>query len=131
MRLSALVGGYVEKVDVTTPLAEAAQRMVSGQLGSLVVTRNGRVTGIFTEHDVTRAAAHHADMDTATVDEWMTDFPHLARPDWTIEEAADAMVENGIRHLPIMDETGSLVGIVSIKDLVWAMRGPEIEPGTG
>ena len=44
--------------------------------------------------------------------------------------AVGRVVENGIRHLPIMDETGSLVGIVSIKDLVWAMRGPEIEPGT-
>lgn len=127
MQLSALVGGYVEKVDSATPLTEAAQWMVSKKVGSLVVAREGRVRGIFTEHDLTRAAAQRADLDTDTIDHWMSDFPHLASPDWTLEEAADAMVEHGIRHLPIMDDDGRLVGLVSIKDLVWAMRGPSRE----
>lgn len=127
MQLSALIGGYVEKVDAATPLTEAAEWMVSKKVGSLVVTREGRVRGIFTEHDMTRAVAHHADMDSDTIGNWMSDYPHMAAPDWTLEEAADAMVEHGIRHLPIMDDDGRLVGMVSIKDLVWAMRGPTRE----
>lgn len=127
MQLAALVGGYVEKIDAATPLGEAAQWMVSRKIGSLVVTREGKVKGIFTEHDLTRAAAQHADLDTDTIEDWMSDYPHLAAPDWSLEQAADAMVEHGIRHLPIMDDAGELVGMVSIKDLLWAMRGPSVE----
>lgn len=127
MQLSALVGGYVEKIDAATPLTEAAQWMMSRKVGSLVVAREGRVKGIFTEHDLTRAVAHHVDIDVAVVNDWMSDYPHLAAPDWTLEKAADVMVENGIRHLPIMDEEGELTGMVSIKDILWAWRGPTVE----
>lgn len=123
MQLSALVGGYVEKIDAATPLAEAARWMTSRGVGSLLVTRDGRVRGIFTEHDLTRAAAHNAAIDTDIVDNWMSDFPHLARPEWTLDQAADVMIEHGIRHLPVIEEDGGAVGMVSIKDVVWAMRG--------
>lgn len=126
MQLASLVEGHVETVDAATPLREAAQWMVSREVGSLVVTHAGHVRGIFTEHDLARATAHHSDMDADTVDDWMSDPAHLARSDWTIEDAADAMVRYGVRHLPIVDDD-RLAGMVSIKDLVRAMRGTRME----
>ena len=64
MKLADLTAGYVEKVDASTPLAEAARWMVSRRVGSLLITREGRVKGIFTEHDLTRAAAMKWSRDT-------------------------------------------------------------------
>lgn len=101
--------------------------MVSKKVGSLVVIEEDQVQGIFTEHDLTRAAAHHADMDREVVSDWMSAYPHMAGPDWTLEHAADVMVEYGIRHLPIVDRAGEVIGMVSIKDLLWALRGPTVE----
>ncbi|MFP3913862.1 MAG: CBS domain-containing protein [Actinomycetota bacterium] len=127
MKVSALVGGYTQTIESSASLAEAAQTMVSNGVGSLVVTSNGNMRGIFTEHDLTRAVAHRSDIEGDTVDDWMSDYPLLAAPDWTLEEAADTMVEHGIRHLPILDESGKPTGMISIKDLLWAMRGPSVE----
>ncbi|HLT96726.1 MAG TPA: CBS domain-containing protein [Acidimicrobiia bacterium] len=126
MQLSTLVGGYVERIEGSTTLTEAARWMVSRKVGSLLVTQNGQLAGIFTEHDLTRAAAHGVDFTEATVDDWMSTYPKTAGADWTLDDAADVMVEEGIRHLPIVDDGGEVVGMLSIKDLVWAMRGPRV-----
>ena len=126
MKLADLTAGYVEKVDASTPLAEAARWMVSRGVGSLLITREGRVKGIFTEHDLTRAAAHRVDLDEAPAGDRMSDDPRVATPDWTIERAADVVVEADIRHLPLVDDDGNIAGIVSIKDVLWALRGPTV-----
>lgn len=125
MQLSTLIGGYVERIEASSTLTEAARWMVSRRVGSLLVTREGELAGIFTEHDLTRAAAHGVDLAKASIDDWMSTHPKLAEGTWSLEEAADVMVKEDIRHLPVIDDDGNLVGMLSIKDLVWAMRGPQ------
>lgn len=124
MKLAAIVGGYVETVDENSDLRRAARLMSARQVGSLLVTDDGRIRGIITEHDLTRAAADHADFDTELVGTWMTDYPQLAGVDWDVERALDEMLEHGFRHMPVV-EGEDFVGMVSIKDLVWALRGTE------
>jgi CBS domain-containing protein len=105
--------------------------MATRDVGSLVVIEDGHMSGIITERDVSLAVAHDADPDVAAVGDWMSDYPCLARVDWDIEQAMDVMVEHGFRHLPVLDAMEP-VGVVSIKDLLWAIRSLEqIRPAGG
>ncbi|HSJ35486.1 MAG TPA: CBS domain-containing protein [Acidimicrobiia bacterium] len=122
MRLSSLVGGHVETVDEKSNLRRAARLMSARQVGSLLVTDDGGILGIITEHDITRAVAEEVDIDHTAIGEWMTDYPQVATGDWTVEQALDEMLEHGFRHMPVVDDD-TVAGMVSIKDLVWAQRG--------
>jgi CBS domain-containing protein len=42
----------------------------------------------------------------------------------SVEDAADWMLATGYRHLPVVDDTGTVLGMVSIKDVLWAVTNP-------
>lgn len=99
-----------------TPVAEAAARMVAARVGSAVIMQGSFLAGILTERDVLRAAASGEDLRESVVAEWMTADPQSARPDASAEAAAQIMLLNGFRHLPVVD--GRVVcGVVSLRDL--------------
>lgn len=122
MRLSSLVGGHVETVDEKSSLRRAARLMSARRVGSLLVTDDRGILGIITEHDITRAVADEVDIDETRIGDWMTDYPAVASSDWTVEQALDEMLEHGFRHMPVVTDD-TVAGMVSIKDLVWALRG--------
>lgn len=124
MQLRSLVGGYAETVDGACTLREAARLMSAGDIGSLLVAENDEIAGIITERDLMRAISLDADLDTDVVDAWMSDYPELAHENWDVGDAVDMMLEQGFRHLPVVAGNRP-VGVVSIKDLVWAMRAME------
>jgi len=99
-----------------TPVVEAAQTMVHRRHGSAVVLEGGWLTGIFTERDVLRAAASGKDLSATPVSEWMTRDPQTATADMDSEEAAQIMVSNGFRHLPVVNGR-TVCGVVSLRDL--------------
>jgi CBS domain-containing protein len=99
------------------PVAEVTAMMVKARVGSAMVLRGPWLAGILTERDVLRAAASHSDLTKSRVSEWMTKDPITATPDTTTEEAADVMLANGFRHLPIL-EGRELKGVVSIRDVL-------------
>jgi len=123
MHLRSFVGGHVEIVDSQTRLHEAAGLMLKHVIGSLLVVDGDAISGILTEHDLARALAHNPDLEEETVGTWMSDYPTKASPSWTIDEAADMMLVRGFRHMPVL-EGDRPVGMVSIKDLMWAIRAP-------
>jgi CBS domain-containing protein len=101
-----------------------AIRIMSGRdVGALAVQQGRRLVGILTERDVMRACADEADLDVVTVDVWMTRDPDALDPDMTVGEAAEWMLAAGYRHLPILDGV-SVVGMVSIKDILWGLTEP-------
>jgi CBS domain-containing protein len=99
------------------PVAEVTGMMVKARVGSAVVLQGSWLAGILTERDVLRAAASRSDLTKSPVSEWMTRDPVTATPDTTIEEAAEVMLTNGFRHLPVL-EGRSLRGVVSIRDVL-------------
>jgi CBS domain-containing protein len=101
-------------------VADAAEAMVRGRFGSVAVVVGGTLFGIFTERDVLRAAAGRGDLSTEPVQNWMTSDPVTAPADEDSEDAAVTMLAGGFRHLPVVDDTGGLVGIVSLRDLLGA-----------
>jgi CBS domain-containing protein len=100
-----------------TTVVEAAATMVRGGFGSAVVLEGRSVAGILTERDVLRAAASGADLTRSSLSRWMTPDPVTARPEVDSDEAAELMLGGGFRHLPVV-ESGELVGIVSLRDLL-------------
>ena len=99
------------------PVAEVTSMMVKARVGSAVVMQGSWLAGILTERDVLRAAASGSDLTKSLVSEWMTRDPTTATPDTTIGEAADVMLTNGFRHLPVVDGR-KLKGVVSIRDVL-------------
>jgi citrate synthase len=99
-------------------------------IGSVVVTNLGKVTGIVTERDLLRAAAGHADPLREAVHLWMTVNPDVLAPDEEAGAAWTSLTHHHYRHLPVV-EGGTLVGVVSIRDLLEvAQIRPANEAGT-
>ena len=102
----------------------AAERMWRQQTGSLLVTEDGRLTGIITERDLLRAVALGADPDKTSVDEAMTTEVYTVPPDMQLQDAAREMAVRWIRHLPVVQD-GQVLGVVSMRDVtgVFAAMG--------
>ena len=102
-------------------VAEAAELMSIHHVGAVLIVVDGALQGIFTERDIVRAlaaehdAAHHAAAD------WMSRDPITLHPDAPISEARDRMLEEGFRHIPLLED-GRVVGIVSLRDLSGRVR---------
>lgn len=97
-------------------VAEAAAAMVAAGVGSAVVLQGSFLAGILTERDVMRAAASGENLCMSKVLEWMTVDPKALGPDASAEEAAQLMLLNGFRHLPVV-EGKEVCGVVSLRDL--------------
>lgn len=105
---------------------EAARLMHEAGVGSVIVVDDtGRLVGVFTERDLVRVVAEGRDLDVP-IERYMTREVASVRPDTPILEAGDLMVRLGVRHLPVVDDTGRLVGVISIRDICQRLIG---EPG--
>ena len=120
MNLETLVGGGAEVVGPEATLKEVAQSMVKSGVGSVGVVDGHELVGILTERDILRAVADEVNLDAELAESFMTPAPDTFAPDVDVEEAASWLIETGYRHLPVMRD-GELLGIASIRDLLWAM----------
>ncbi len=128
MEIRNLIGGSASVCGPDLTVSEAAQVMIDQGIGSIGVVDQGRLVGIFTERDALRVAADGADTAQATVETWMTPDPDALTPDVDVEDAAEWLLATGYRHLPVVDD-GTLIGVVSIKDILWALREPTTQGG--
>ena len=103
-------------VEPSDTIGETAQKMVELGVSSAVVSDYGRMIGIVTERDLTRAVAGRVHTSEARVREWMTADPVTLKRDASPSEAAKIMLENRFRHIPIVEDEHT-VGIVSIRDV--------------
>ena len=124
MTVRDLVAGDVVWVAPEATLRKGAEMMVSTEVGSVAVEVDGALEGIFTERDLLRAVAEGADLDTESISTWMTEYPDSFDPEMGVEEAAEWMLATGFRHLPVVDG-GDVVGVISIKDVLWAVTDEE------
>jgi CBS domain-containing protein len=124
MQLEALVGGAAEVVGPEATLADAADRMVERSVDCLAVVDGRNLVGIITEHDVVVAVADGADTEDEMVSTWMSEAPDTVGPEISVQEATEWLMQTGYRHLPVM-AGGELLGVVTIRDLLWAMQTKE------
>ena len=101
-------------------LGEVAERMTAVNVGAVVVKDFGRLIGILTERDMLKAMAARVHTSEARVRQWMTEDPITTTADLDVNEAAQLMLANGFRHLPVVDENGQVTGVVSLRRVVAA-----------
>lgn len=103
-------------VTPSTSVGEAVALMAQHRVGSMLVMEGTKLDGIFTERDTVRAISQSHDAPSHSVSSWMTREPKTVSPDVAVEDALKTMLDNGFRHLPVV-EGGEVIGIVSIRDL--------------
>lgn len=106
----------VVSIGPDAPVTEAAAAMTREKVGSALVMQGHFLAGILTERDVLRAAASGGDLTSIPVSAWMTRDPQSAEPETPVEDAAQIMLLNGFRHLPIV-QGRTVCGVVSLRDL--------------
>ena len=107
-------------------LGEVAEKMMKQNVGAVIVKDFGRLIGILTERDMLRAMASRMHTSEARVRQWMTSDPITASPDMALDDAAKVMLDNGFRHLPVM-EGETVLGVVSLRRVLGGRRQPAPE----
>lgn len=127
-RVEKIMTPIVMTLDCSKTLHEAAALMAEKAIGSVLVTKVGRPFGIVTHSDIVRWAGLRPELLNVRL-EGLTSRPlvTLGRGA-TVEEAAKVMIENQIHKLPIIDDQGKLLGIVTITDLA-VFLSPSRRPG--
>ncbi|MCW3024572.1 MAG: hypothetical protein JWM29_4 [Solirubrobacterales bacterium] len=106
-------------------LRAVARLMAERAVGAAaVMDPDGNGPGIITERDILLSLGQGQDPDAESVGDHLTHDVVYAAPDWSLEEAAAAMVRGGFRHLIVL-ERGETVGILSVRDVVrcWTEDG--------
>jgi CBS domain-containing protein len=127
MRVRDAMSTIVLTVGPEHTLREAARRMADRGVGAAVVMDpDSTGTGILTERDVLRAVGAGLDPDRERVGAHLTADLVFATPDWTLEQAAEAMSRGGFRHLVVLDGP-EVSGIVSVRDVVRVWSAAAVE----
>ncbi len=102
-----------------TTVIEAIRKMEKAGVGAVIVLdENNRVQGTFTERDVMlRIVLGSRDPETTEMEEVMTTGVVTIQPDSDANEAVRKMWDNQIRHLPVVQQDGTVKGIVEVQDL--------------
>lgn len=127
MLLSSILstkGDFVATITPETSVADLTAALTEHKVGALVVSADGRtITGIVSERDVVKALARDSAALDSPVSEIMTSQVFTAPPDTHVDELMAIMTERRFRHIPVTDEDGLLIGIVSIGDVVKTRLG--------
>ncbi len=125
--LLAHKGSHVLTVSPRATVLDAVAIMNEHRIGGLVVTDRGRVIGIFTERDLLhRVVAQRLDPAYTLVQDVMTWDVVTCDPECDVGEVRSLFMHRRIRHLPIVNREGQLLGMVSIGDVnAWMLEGHE------
>jgi CBS domain-containing protein len=116
----------IHTVDPDTPIEEAAAVLLEERIGSLVVTDDeNQPTGIVTKTDFVRLVAHDDPAETTTVDDQMSGEVVTLDAQDHLQKAADLFITYNIHHLPVVDDTEGVIGMLSTTDLTSYMSGIE------
>ena len=122
MSLLDLCGDTPAFVSIDATVADAIRTMIDRRAGAVaVVDENHVVAGMFSERDVMKKfALTGRPAESTPVREYMSHYVVMGSPETTPAEALETMVEARHRHLPIVDNEGKLLGVISIRHLLEA-----------
>jgi CBS domain-containing protein len=101
-----------------TSIQECIELLFKRHVGSIIIANNSKqCLGIFTERDAIRLVAQKVPLDTE-IGKVMTKNIFTIREDATFEEAKSIINTHGIRHLPVIDSNGKLVGLISVRHIL-------------
>jgi len=109
----------VVSVDPVDTVLQALNLMARHDIGALLVMENGKPVGIFSERDYARKVVLRGKTSKDTpVAEVMSEKVIYVTLSQTVEECMAIMTDRHVRHLPVLDEAGTVVGFLSIGDMV-------------
>lgn len=109
----------IATVEAGSTVLDALKELAIHNIGAVLVTEAGALVGIFSERDYARRVVLQGRTSAFTpVRDVMTAKLVHVTPHCTVEEAMQLMTDRRVRHLPVLDDAGALVGIVSIGDMV-------------
>ena len=115
-------GTTVRSVDPAVTVFDALQLMADHGIGALLVLQHGKPIGLFSERDYARKLALRGLRSRETPVSVVMSSPVITiSPDASVQEGMQVMTELFVRHLPVVDGVGNLLGMVSIGDLVKAV----------
>jgi CBS domain-containing protein len=110
-------------VDRDSTVSYAMTLMRRRGIHSVVVSGKGQSYGIVTTTDIRdKIVGQERNPAETSVGEIMSGPLVLAKPDWTLMECSRVMQENNFHHLPVQDESGALVGLISATDIFRAVE---------
>ena len=116
-RVSVLQTDDYVAVSPHTQLSQAIEAMKGDEGGCVIVSDDGRVTGIFTERDLlTRVLGENADMKSP-ISKWMQPNVETLSPEATVGDAVRLMNERSFRNIPLVKD-GELIGSISVFDII-------------
>jgi CBS domain-containing protein len=122
-----IIPGIIEIQDIVTlnktaSIHSAVQTMSTRSVAAVAVTDvDGQLLGIVSERDMThRVLACGLNPQTTMLSDVMTENPVTLKPDDSALDAVELMLGRKFRHLPVVDDDGKILGIVSIRDLLRA-----------
>ena len=119
-------GDRVLVIEESETVLTAIETMIAENVGALVVTRDGAITGMFTERDYFRRVTLQPHPNRLIPIKGVSSSPVVyVTPETTVDECMALMAKCEIRYLPVIDD-GSLVGIISIGDLA-KLHSEELE----
>jgi len=125
MRVKELIKDGIISCRSTDPIKCAVTKMYINNVGSvLIIDENDKPIGIFTERDLVRVIAENISLDAPLL-KVMSRRLITATTMESLVSAAMKMVENNIRHLPVVEE-GKAIGMVSIRDLLRTLMSEEL-----
>ena len=111
-------GSKVHATSPDTSVLDAVSRMNEYKIGALVVMEGEDVVGMFTERDVLRRVVGQERTPSATkVGDVMTSEVVCCKPDTDLDDVAAIMKNRRVRHVPVCDGGGQLVGMISMGDV--------------
>ena len=115
-------GGQPVTVPASATVADAIRAMTEHKVGSVMIPNaDGSPAGIFTERDVLNLCAENrTDFARMSIRPCMTCAMMTGKPGDTISEILAIMTTKRFRHVPVVDDDGKMIGVVSIGDLVKA-----------
>ena len=120
MEIGPVISRTILRVEAGQSLAVTARQMTERRVGSaIVMTDEG--ASIITERDILRAVADGGNLEEVRVDAYMTHNAITAFEDWDLREAARRMADGGFRHLIVLNPSGQVAGVLSIRDLLLAL----------
>lgn len=121
MKISSIISGKrVETISASATVHDLVNLLNTHHVGALVVSNDGKkIDGIVSERDIVRAMPNKLDqLINMHVRDLMTVEVHTCTPDSSVSELMAMMTEYRIRHVPVVDNSGLLISIVSIGDVV-------------
>lgn len=123
MKIASIIaqkGPFVATINTESNITHLVDVLKRHNIGAVVVSDDGRhIKGIISERDVVRAlAAHSGEISALQVADLMTKDVFTCTQEDTVESLMQTMTERKFRHVPVVDEDGTLIAVVSIGDLV-------------